>query len=96
MTHRVYNFNAGPATLPLPVLEEIQAELLDLNEGKARIRANGRVFEVPVEQLSQEDRDWLAEWDAVRNAHTPVWSETISPQMTFAPGSPGVYRRIFP
>ena len=29
MTYRVYNFNPGPATLPLPVLEEIQAELLD-------------------------------------------------------------------
>jgi phosphoserine aminotransferase len=26
---RVHNFNAGPATLPLPVLEQIQAELLD-------------------------------------------------------------------
>ena len=26
---RVYNFSAGPATMPLPVLEEIQAELLD-------------------------------------------------------------------
>lgn len=29
MTKRVFNFNAGPAALPLPVLEEIQAELLD-------------------------------------------------------------------
>ena len=29
MGERVYNFNAGPAALPLPVLEEIQAELLD-------------------------------------------------------------------
>jgi len=29
VSHRVYNFNAGPATLPLPVLEEIQAEFLD-------------------------------------------------------------------
>ena len=29
MTHRVFNFNAGPATLPLPVLEEVQAEFLD-------------------------------------------------------------------
>ena len=28
-THRVYNFNPGPAALPLPVLEQIQAELLD-------------------------------------------------------------------
>ena len=26
---RVYNFSAGPATMPLPVLEEIQAELID-------------------------------------------------------------------
>ncbi len=29
MTHRVYNFNPGPATLPLPVLEEVREELLD-------------------------------------------------------------------
>jgi hypothetical protein len=37
-----------------------------------------------------------AEWELVRKTHTPVWSDTISPQMTFAAGSPGVYRRIFP
>jgi len=29
MLKRVHNFNAGPAALPLPVLEEIQSELLD-------------------------------------------------------------------
>lgn len=29
MTHRIHNFNAGPAALPLPVLEEIQRELID-------------------------------------------------------------------
>ena len=29
MTHRVFNFNPGPATLPLPVLEQVQAEFLD-------------------------------------------------------------------
>ncbi len=29
MPHRIYNFNAGPATLPLPVIEEIQEELPD-------------------------------------------------------------------
>jgi len=29
MGSRIYNFNAGPAALPLPVLEEIQGELLD-------------------------------------------------------------------
>jgi hypothetical protein len=36
------------------------------------------------------------EWEVVRRARTPVWSETISAQMTFAPGSPGVYTRICP
>jgi len=29
MAKRIFNFNAGPAALPLPVLEEIQQELLD-------------------------------------------------------------------
>ena len=29
MAHRVFNFNPGPSTLPLPVLEKVQAELLD-------------------------------------------------------------------
>ncbi|MEJ2097510.1 MAG: 3-phosphoserine/phosphohydroxythreonine transaminase, partial [Deltaproteobacteria bacterium] len=29
MANRIYNFNAGPAALPLSVLEEIQASLLD-------------------------------------------------------------------
>lgn len=29
MAKRIFNFNAGPAALPLPVLEEIQRELLD-------------------------------------------------------------------
>lgn len=27
--HRIHNFSAGPAVLPLPVLEKVQAELLD-------------------------------------------------------------------
>lgn len=29
MTHRVHNFGAGPAALPLPVLEQVRDELLD-------------------------------------------------------------------
>jgi phosphoserine aminotransferase len=29
MTQRIFNFNAGPAVLPLPVLEEIRQEMLD-------------------------------------------------------------------
>ncbi|MEM0466312.1 MAG: 3-phosphoserine/phosphohydroxythreonine transaminase [Candidatus Thermoplasmatota archaeon] len=31
MTKRVYNFYAGPATLPLPVLKQVQEELLDFH-----------------------------------------------------------------
>ena len=31
MGNRVYNFNAGPSAMPLPVLEEIQKEFLDFN-----------------------------------------------------------------
>lgn len=34
------------------------------------------------------------EWQAVRDAVTPQWNARIQPQMQFAPGSPGVYRRI--
>jgi phosphoserine aminotransferase len=30
MSHRVYNFSAGPAVLPLPVLQQAQAELTEL------------------------------------------------------------------
>ena len=29
MGKRIHNFNPGPAALPLPVLDEIQGELLD-------------------------------------------------------------------
>lgn len=32
MNYRVYNFNPGPATLPLPVLEEAQEQLLNYRE----------------------------------------------------------------
>jgi phosphoserine aminotransferase len=31
MTERIYNFSAGPATLPVPVLEKAKSELLSLN-----------------------------------------------------------------
>ncbi|MBW1764440.1 MAG: 3-phosphoserine/phosphohydroxythreonine transaminase, partial [Deltaproteobacteria bacterium] len=32
MTNRIHNFNAGPAALPLPVLEEIRDEFLDYKD----------------------------------------------------------------
>ena len=32
---RIYNFNAGPAALPLPVLEEIQGEFLNFKNSQS-------------------------------------------------------------
>ncbi len=45
---------------------KIKAELIDLNEGKLKIRSKGRVFEVSVDSLSEEDQKWLAGWDKKR------------------------------
>ena len=35
------------------------------------------------------------EWEAVRKAYTPMWSDKISSQIIFDEGAPGVYTRIF-
>ena len=43
---------------------EIEAEVLELTEGVLKIRAKGRVFELPVETLSSEDQEWAAKWAA--------------------------------
>ena len=32
MNQRIHNFNAGPSALPQPVLEQVQAELLNYNQ----------------------------------------------------------------
>ncbi len=43
MTNRIFNFNAGPAALPLPVLEEIQGELLNFrNSGMSILEVSHR------------------------------------------------------
>ncbi len=44
--------------------KKIEAELLDVRDGKARIMANRKVFEVPVTSLSAEDQEFLKEWSA--------------------------------
>lgn len=46
--------------------KKIEAELLDMRDGKIRIMSNRKVFEVPVDTLSPEDKQWLTEWDARR------------------------------
>ena len=47
--------------------KKIEAELLDFQDGSVKIRSRGRVFEVPLERLSEEDQTFLTEWAENRN-----------------------------
>ncbi len=55
---------------------KIKAELLDLRDQKLKIRFKGRVFELPMDKLSQEDQIFVAKWQANRNEGK---SETENP-----------------
>ena len=62
--NRVYNFSAGPCTLPLEVLEETQSELVDFNSmGMSLLEMShrGPVFEPIYEQTRKMA---LSLWDA--------------------------------
>ena len=39
MTERIFNFSAGPAIMPVPVLEEAQKDLLALPELESLLEA---------------------------------------------------------
>ncbi|MCB1224532.1 MAG: hypothetical protein KDK99_01865 [Verrucomicrobiales bacterium] len=45
---------------------KINAEVLDLKDGVVQIRRGGTNFDVPVENLSAEDQEWLKQWDMKR------------------------------
>ena len=58
MVYRIYNFNPGPATLPLPVLEKVQKELLNYRgtgmsilETSHRSKEFGEIVEAAEKQL---------------------------------------------
>ncbi len=58
--NRVYNFNPGPATLPLEVLKEVQAEFLDFqNSGMSIIETSHRAKQY--EQLNEQAEKDLKE-----------------------------------
>jgi hypothetical protein len=46
--------------------KKIEAELLDLKDGKVRLMVNRKPFDVPVETLSAEDQEFLKTWDLKR------------------------------
>lgn len=62
MTKRIYNFSAGPAILPTPVLEKAQRELLSLNEigmSVMEISHRSNHFEPILESAKQGIRELL-------------------------------------
>ena len=62
MTERIYNFSAGPAVLPVPVLEKAQSEMLSLNGigmSVMEISHRSKHFEAILEAAKQGIRDLL-------------------------------------
>ena len=62
MGKRIYNFNAGPAALPLPVLEEIRDELLDFKgSGMSVLEVSHRSkwFDEVIEEAIQRTKNLL-------------------------------------
>ncbi len=59
---RVYNFSAGPAVLPTPVLEQVRDELLDWQGGMSvmEISHRGKPFMAVAEQAEADLRELLA------------------------------------
>ena len=61
--HRIHNFSAGPATLPQPVLQQVQAELLDYQgTGMSVMEMSHRskVYESLILQVENDLRNMLA------------------------------------
>ncbi len=46
--------------------KKIEAELIDVKDGKARLMVNRKSFDVPVETLSAEDQEFIKAWDLKR------------------------------
>ena len=65
ITHRIYNFAAGPAVLPLPVLEEIQRDLVALP------RVGMSILEISHRSQTLESIMAAAEADIRALAHIP-------------------------
>jgi phosphoserine aminotransferase len=59
---RVYNFSAGPAVLPLPVLEQARDELLEWQDGASvmEVSHRGRAFMAVAERAEADLRGLLA------------------------------------
>ena len=62
MYNRTYNFSAGPATMPVPVLEEIRDELLNYRGagmGVMEMSHRSKVFQTIIDEAEQDLRDLM-------------------------------------
>ena len=62
MYDRTFNFSAGPATMPVPVLEEIRDELLNYRGagmGVMEMSHRSKVFQQIIDEAEQDLRDLM-------------------------------------
>ena len=62
MYNRIYNFSAGPATMPEPVLEEIRDEMLNYRDSGMCVMEmshRSKVFQTIVDEAEQDLRDLM-------------------------------------
>lgn len=63
--------------------KKIEAELIGVKDGKVRIMANRRVFEVSVESLSKEDQEFLATWKPLGSESEKGKEESLYTELIF-------------
>ena len=72
MTKRVYNFNAGPATLPLDVLKKVQQELLDFRgTGMSVLEISHRAKDY--DEVHKKATELLKELIGIPNDYKVLW-----------------------
>ncbi|MCK5148866.1 3-phosphoserine/phosphohydroxythreonine transaminase [bacterium] len=85
MAHRIWNFNAGPATLPLPVLERIKADLPNFNNtGMAFMEMSHR--SKPYDEVHQAAKSLARElWNIPESHHILLLQGGASTQFAMIP-----------
>ena len=95
--HRVYNFSAGPAMLPLEVLEQVQSELLDIKgSGESILEMSHRdpVYEKINKEAEQDIKDLLGlndDWCVLFMGGGASLQFTMVPMNFLTPGKIAVY-----
>ncbi len=88
MTKRIHNFNPGPAVLPLEVLQQAQAEMLDYKGtgmSVMEISHRSKEFEAILAEAEKDLRDLLG---IPANLQDPVPAGRRQPAICHAPDEP--------